>query len=278
MPRHAGRPRWPRSARSPRSRGHYAIPAGRSHPRRSTRRRASATLRRMGPGDVVANRFRIEEIAGTGGMGTVYRATDLAAGGSVALKTLAGIGERDAARFAREAAVLAELVHPGIVRYIAHGLTAEHEHYIAMEWVEGETLHDRLKRGRMALGEAVVFGRAVAEALAAAHARGVVHRDIKPMNLVLPGGDSARVKVLDFGIARHIHQAGVLTHTGAVVGTPGYMAPEQVRGLTDIDARTDVFSLGCVLYRALTGMPAFGGDQSLAVLAKILVEDVIAPS
>lgn len=232
----------------------------------------------MRPEEVVANRFQIESIAGTGGMGTVYRARDLAAGGLVALKTLAGIGERDAARFAREAAVLAELSHPGIVRYVAHGLTSEHEHYIAMEWLEGETLHERLRRGRMPLAEAIAVGRAAAEAIAAAHQRGVVHRDLKPMNLFLASGDVTRVKVLDFGIARHMHHAGLLTHTGAVIGTPGYMAPEQVRGETTVDARTDVFSLGCVLYRCITGVSAFGGDQSLAVLAKILVEDVQPPS
>src|SRR5688500_20380261 len=104
----------------------------------------------MRVGAVVANRFQIEQIAGTGGMGTVYRATDLVAGGSVALKTLAGIGGRDAARFAREAAVLADLVHPNIVRYVAHGLTVDHEHYIAMEWIDGATLHERLARGRLA--------------------------------------------------------------------------------------------------------------------------------
>src|SRR5687768_15401302 len=136
----------------------------------------------MRVGAVVANRFQIEAIAGTGGMGTVYRATDLVAGGNVALKILAGIGERDAARFAREAAVLAELVHPGIVRYVAHGLTTAHQHYIAMEWLEGETLHDRLGRGRLSIPDSIVVVRAIAEALAAAHARGVVHRDIKPMN------------------------------------------------------------------------------------------------
>jgi eukaryotic-like serine/threonine-protein kinase len=232
----------------------------------------------MRPGDVVANRFQIEAIAGTGGMGTVYRALDLAAGGRVALKTLAGIGERDAARFTREAAVLAELTHPGVVRYVAHGLTAAHEHYIAMEWLEGETLHERLGRGPLALPDALALGRTAAEALAAAHQRGIVHRDVKPMNLFLVGRDPARVKVLDFGIARHVGHAGLLTHTGAILGTPGYMAPEQVRGETSIDARTDVFCLGCVLYRCLTGTSAFGGDQSLAVLAKILVEDVPPPS
>jgi tetratricopeptide (TPR) repeat protein len=230
------------------------------------------------PGDVVANRFQIEAIAGTGGMGTVYRALDLVTGERVALKTLAGIGERDAARFGREAAVLAELSHPGIVRYVAHGLTAAHEHYIAMEWLEGETLHDRLERGPLSVADALALARAAALAIAAAHQRGIVHRDLKPMNLFLAGGDPARVKVLDFGIARHVHHAGLLTHTGAILGTPGYMAPEQVRGETSLDARTDVFSLGCVLYRCLTGASAFGGDQSLAVLAKILVEEVVPPS
>src|SRR5262245_23728914 len=211
-------------------------------------------------------------------MGTVYRARDTVAGGVVALKTLARIGERDAARFAREAAVLAELVHPGIVRYVAHGLTAEHEHYIVMEWIDGETLHARLARGRLAPEQALALARAVGDAIGAAHRRGVVHRDLKPINLIAPGGELARVKVLDFGIARHIAAAGLLTNTGTVVGTPGYMAPEQVRGETTIDARSDVFALGCVLYRALTGASAFGGDQGLAVLAKILVEDVAPPS
>ena len=227
----------------------------------------------MRPGVVVANRFRIERIAGVGGMGTVFQATDLVAGGSVALKILTGIGEHDAARFVREAVVLAELVHPGIVRYLAHGLTTDHEHYLAMEWLEGETLHDRLGRGRLSVAEALVLGRALAEALAVAHARGVVHRDIKPMNLFLPGGELAKLKVLDFGIARLVKQVGMLTHTGAVIGTPGYMAPEQVRGETDVDASTDVFGVGCVLYHCLTGVPAFAGNP-IAVLAKILLEDV----
>jgi tetratricopeptide (TPR) repeat protein len=230
------------------------------------------------PGDVVAGRFEIEAIAGTGGMGTVYRARDRAAGERVALKTLSAIGARDAARFAREASVLSDLVHPGIVRYIAHGMTPQHEHYIAMEWLEGETLQQRLLRGRMSIGDAVALVRAIAEAVAAAHRRGVVHRDIKPANIMLPGGDIARVKVLDFGIARHVEQAGLLTNTGTVIGTPGYMAPEQVRGDTGLGPRTDVFALGCVLYRCLTGASAFGGDQSLAVLAKILVEDVAPAS
>src|SRR5262245_53034193 len=150
----------------------------------------------MRPGDVVANRFQIVAIAGTGGMGTVYRALDQATGDQVAIKTLSGIGERDAARFGREAAVLAELTHPGVVRYVAHGLTAAHEHYLAMEWLEGETLHDRLQRGALPIADALALARTAAEAIGAAHQRGIVHRDLKPMNLLLVGGDPARVKVL----------------------------------------------------------------------------------
>ena len=232
----------------------------------------------MQPGEVVASRFAIEAIAGSGGMGTVYRARDLAAGQLVALKVLGGEGERDAARFAREAALLADLVHPGIVRYIAHGTTAQHEQYLVMEWLEGETLHARLARGRLPVREAIDLVRSAAEALAVAHRRGVVHRDLKPMNVMLVDGTRSRVKLLDFGIARYVGHAGVLTNTGMVVGTPGYMAPEQVRGETSLGPRTDVFALGCVLYRCLTGTSAFGGGQSLAVLAKILVEDVLPPS
>ncbi|HEX7702648.1 MAG TPA: protein kinase, partial [Kofleriaceae bacterium] len=232
----------------------------------------------MEPGEVLANRFAIEMIAGTGGMGTVYRARDLAAGGLVAVKVLAGVGESDAVRFAREAAVLAELVHPGIVRYVAHGVSAQFEHYLVMEWLEGETLHERLSHARLSLTESLTVVHAIAEALSVAHRRGIVHRDLKPMNLFLSLGELARVKLLDFGIARQVAEAGMLTRTGTIVGTPGYMAPEQVRGETELDARTDVFALGCVLYRCLTGTATFGGEGSLAVLAKILVEDVLPPS
>src|SRR5215470_4739943 len=109
----------------------------------------------MQPGELVAGRFEIEAVAGAGGMGTVYRARDLASRQIVALKTLASVGECDAARFAREAAVLAELTHPGIVRYVAHGVSERHEHYIVMEWLDGETLEARLARGPLTVADAV---------------------------------------------------------------------------------------------------------------------------
>src|SRR4051812_46967034 len=118
----------------------------------------------MQPGELVAGRFEIVAVAGAGGMGTVYRAQDLATGETVALKTLASVGERDAARFSREAALLAELAHPGIVRYVAHGMSARHEHYLVMEWLDGETVHARLAGGRLAISDAVTLVTAAAEA------------------------------------------------------------------------------------------------------------------
>src|SRR5262249_26474987 len=147
--------------------------------------------------------------AGSGGMGTVYRALDRHSGAAVAVKVLRAQGEVDVERFLREASVLAELEHPGIVRYVAHRAPRSGAAYLAMEWLEGETLADRLTHKRLTIGEAAIVALRVAEALAVAHRRGVVHRDIKPSNLFLPGGELTKVKLVDFGIARvarHVRQ------------------------------------------------------------------------
>jgi tetratricopeptide (TPR) repeat protein len=225
----------------------------------------------MERGTRVADRFEIIAQAGAGGMGEVYRAMDTITGEQVALKLL-----RDASahgdRFAREARVLAELNHPAVVRYIAHGAGDHGARWIAMEWLEGEDLAHRLDRDDLSAEESVELARRVAGALAAAHARGIVHRDVKPSNLFLSGGAVAGVKLLDFGIARA--HGGLRTRTGAAMGTPGYMAPEQVRGERDIDARADVFALGCVLYECLAGEPAFASENVVAVLGKVLLDDV----
>jgi tetratricopeptide (TPR) repeat protein/predicted Ser/Thr protein kinase len=225
-------------------------------------------------GTVVAGRFEIESLAGTGGMGVVYRAHDRQTGAEAALKILhGGSSPSHRERFTREARLLAELTIPAVVRYLAHGLTDRGEQYLAMEWLEGEDLSTRLKREGLGAGEAVRLARRVAEALASAHTRGIVHRDIKPSNLFLVGGDIDRVKVLDFGIAHVAAGRDAMTRTGATIGTPGYMAPEQARGSRHLDARADVFSLGCVLFECLAGQPPFVGETSMAVLAKILLED-----
>jgi serine/threonine protein kinase/tetratricopeptide (TPR) repeat protein len=226
----------------------------------------------MEPGVVVADRFHVLELAGWGGMGSVCRARDLHTGLPVALKVILRSDGWSVSRFADEARLLAELHHPAIVRYVAHGLTARSEPYLAMEWLDGEVLAHRLEAHEMSIAEAVKLGERVADALGSAHACGIVHRDIKPSNLFLVGGDVERVKVLDFGIARRLLGAGDPNENAAAT-TFGYMAPEQARGASDLDARADVFALGCVLYACLTRQPAFMGETPLAVLAKILMAE-----
>jgi len=225
------------------------------------------------PGTVLADRFRVTRPAGAGGMGKVFLAEDLQAGTAVAIKVLASGHPALRPRFATEARVLAALSHPGIVRHVAQGETPDGTPYLVMEWVEGETLGARLRLGALPVGRTLRLGVRLAEALSAAHAAGVVHRDIKPANVVLPDGDVSHAKILDFGVARDLGRSPGTTTAGGVVGTPRYMAPEQARGSPVVDARADVFSLGCVLQQCLTGAPAFEGEDSLAIFAKILLEE-----
>jgi tetratricopeptide (TPR) repeat protein len=224
-------------------------------------------------GEVIAGRFELSTVAGAGGMGTVWRARDLQTGRLVALKLLNRQSVGDTERFGREARALSELCHPGTVRYVAHGTSTTGEHYLAMEWLEGETLAERLVRGPLAIAEALLAARLAASALAEAHARGLLHRDVKPGNLFLPGGEISRLKLLDFGLARRVWQDFSLTRTDVIVGTPGYMAPEQARSGGAIDARADVFSLGCVLFECVSGRAPFQGEHLVGVLARILLED-----
>src|SRR5262245_30284664 len=226
----------------------------------------------MRAGDVVADRFEIEGLAASGGMGAVYRARELLTGLIVALKVVKSAGPEDEMRFAREALVLADLDHPGIVRYIAHGFTPEGDAFLAMEWLEGEDLGTRIGRTGLTVTESVTVAQSVAEALAVLHARGVVHRDVKPSNLFLPGGLIHRVKLLDFGIAQQRGATGSATRRGALMGTLGYMSPERVRS-AGVDPRADVFSLGCVLFECLTGQPAFSATHMAALISKILFEE-----
>ncbi|NUQ79616.1 MAG: protein kinase, partial [Polyangiaceae bacterium] len=225
----------------------------------------------MRPGEFVGGIFEIERVAGEGGMGVVYRARwdNL----PVAVKILHGAGIEGRARFLREAKLLASLTHPAIVKYVAHGFASSGEPYLVMEWLEGEDLGSRLSRARLTTSETIALGRRIADGLAAAHAQGVVHRDVKPNNIFLPFGDIALAKLLDFGIARASTETRIMTRTGTFMGTPGYVAPEQARGAKDIDGRADVFSLGCVLFECLTGRPAFAAEHVIAVLAKILFEE-----
>jgi tetratricopeptide (TPR) repeat protein len=206
-------------------------------------------------------------------MGTVYVANDTLLGKPVALKVLAPGGEVHAERFTIESEVLSEIRHPAVVKYVAHGVS-DGRAYLAMEWLEGESLAKRLAGRGLTLGESLTLGIRVVEALAELHRRGIVHRDLKPGNLFLVDGDPSLVKLLDFGIARRRARDGAaLTVTGTKLGTPGYMAPEQARGDRDVDARADLFALGSVLFKCLTGASAFAGDDPLTVLFNVVFRE-----
>src|SRR5262245_2550156 len=166
-------------------------------------------------------------------MGTIYRARDLETGRPVAVKVVATDHVSEPERFLREAALLAELDHPSIVHYVAHGESAGCR-YLVMEWIEGETLAQRLQCDGATVAESVAIGIQVADALAVAHARGVLHRDVKPDNLVFADGT---LKLVDFGLARRTLDEQGLTASGVLLGTPGYMAPEQAEGRRDLDER-----------------------------------------
>jgi TolB-like protein/tRNA A-37 threonylcarbamoyl transferase component Bud32 len=221
----------------------------------------------------LADRYAIERELGQGGMATVYLAQDRKLGRAVALKVLrpelaAALGGE---RFLREIEIAAKLAHPHILALHdcgeAGGLL-----YYTMPFVEGETLRDRLAREKqLPLEEALRITREVADALSYAHAQGLVHRDIKPENILFQAGHAV---VSDFGIAKAIAVAGTarLTETGLAVGTPAYMSPEQAAGSQDVDGRSDLYSLGCVLYEMLSGETPYTGPTPQAILAKKLSE------
>ena len=225
-------------------------------------------------GTVVAGRFRVEALAGKGGMGVVYRSIDETTGETIALKLLVGDPDGEVnQRFLREAAVLSSLTHSHIVRYLAHGQTSRKEPYLAMEWLDGEDLSARLTRGPLAVVESVALVSRVASALGTAHDRGMVHRDIKPHNLFLVDCDPTHVKVLDFGLARSAGGEQRMTRTGTSIGTPAYMSPEQARGVTAIDGRADIFALGATFFECLSGRPPFMAKDVSTLLGKVLFEE-----
>jgi eukaryotic-like serine/threonine-protein kinase len=226
----------------------------------------------MRRGELIGDRFEVDEHVATGGMGQVFRARDLQTGELVAVKLMLGDQGAHLARFEHERKALALLSHPGIVRYVAHGRATTGSPYLAMEWLQGEDLASRLGRGKLSLDDSLALAARVATALGAAHAQGIVHRDLKPSNIFLVDGRIDQVKVLDFGIARLATTTRV-TIEGAILGTLGYMAPEQASTDRSIDARADVYSLGCVLFECLTGAAVFQAEHPLALLAKLVLAD-----
>jgi serine/threonine protein kinase len=214
--------------------------------------------------------YTVERELGGGGMSRVFVAHDAALGRRVVLKILppdlaAGVSLE---RFQREIRLATQLQHPNIVPVLGTG-EAEGLPYYVMPFVEGESLRHRLRRvGQLPVGEAVRIAREVARALDYAHGHDVVHRDIKPENVLLHGDQAL---VADFGICRaitHASDADPITLAGMAVGTPQYMSPEQAAGEREIDGRSDIYSLGCVLYETLVGEPPFTGRTAQVVIAK----------
>ncbi len=239
----------------------------------------------MQTGELITPSLKLVRHLGAGGMGTVWIAQHLGLRSNVVVKLITGEHAKNAevvARFQREAAAAAEVRSPHVVQVFDFGVALNGQPYIAMELLEGEDLAARLARERV-LDPAEVAGVVVqaARALARAHEKGIVHRDIKPENIFLceTGEDEALVKVLDFGIAK-IAGAGSFggTATGAFLGTPYFMSPEQVNDAKSIDHRTDLWSLGVVAYLALTGSRPFDGETLVAVAMKICTAAVPAPS
>jgi len=230
------------------------------------------------PGAFFAEKYRIEALLGGGASAQVYAVTDVRTGTRVALKVLRKERqqtraqlEEQRARFAREGDVLRALIHPSIVRIFDVGAAADGTPYIAMEALEGETLAHRLLREKtLPLDVTLRLVAFAADAIDHAHALGVVHRDIKPENLFLPSDGSVPVKVLDFGLSRVVETGARLTATGATIGTPRYMAPEQILSARDSGPAVDVYALGVCAYEALAGTSPFDAADQAQLLGAIL--------
>jgi tRNA A-37 threonylcarbamoyl transferase component Bud32 len=224
-------------------------------------------------GEVIAERYELEELVGSGGMSSVFRARDRLLDRHVALKVLHDhyTDDRETVeRFRREARAVAQLSHPHIVTVIDRG-HEDGRQYIVFEYIDGENLKELVARsGRLPVRRAVELAIATAEGLAFAHANGLVHRDVKPQNVLLSG--EGEVKVTDFGIARSLDVERGVTQTGTVLGTSNYIAPEQASGKT-VTPQTDVYSLGVVLWELLTGDVPFPGDNFVAVALRHINEE-----
>ena len=224
-------------------------------------------------GTCLNGRYRLDAQIGAGGMSTVYRAFDTTLERQVAVKLMHREIASDSdqlERFRREARSVAQLNHPHIVGVIDAG-EEDGRPYIVFEYVEGETLKERIRRmGRLPVDEAIAYAIEIARALGAAHARSIVHRDIKPQNVLVDEEGSA--KVTDFGIARSLEEEG-LTADGRVLGTTDYVSPEQALG-HDVDGQSDIYSLGIVLYEMLAGDVPFHGENQVSVAMKHVREDL----
>ncbi|HEU4582102.1 MAG TPA: serine/threonine-protein kinase [Polyangiaceae bacterium] len=229
-------------------------------------------------GALLGERYRLVRVIGSGGMGTVFEAESASVGRRCAIKflraELAG-GARAASRFEREARLLARLEHEHITAVFDFGWFDERTPYFVMEYLDGQTLRERLRRsGPLPVELSLELIGQACRAMARAHAQGVVHRDLKPDNMMLSEHSDGRpwLKILDFGVARSLQLDAQLTPTGAELGTAHYMAPEQARGAREVDARADVYALGAILYEMLGGRRVYEGASYNEVLFQVLTQ------
>ena len=232
------------------------------------------------PGQVLAQRYRIQRLLGRGGMGAVYLADDEVLHDLVALKVISSAYASDEvamiARFRREAANARKVSSPYVIRIHDLGEARPGLLYLSMEYFAGRTLADIVaQRGVVPLSDVTDLLRQICDGLEAAHQAGVIHRDLKPGNILV--GERGAVKIIDFGLATTTLAGDSLTATGAMLGTPNYMAPEQVRG-KPVDARTDVYALGALAYHLVCGRPPFSGDNPIAVGFAHISEVPVPPS
>jgi eukaryotic-like serine/threonine-protein kinase len=227
----------------------------------------------LSAGTLVAEKYRIDGVLGRGGMGVVYAAQHVVTGKHVAIKCLdARLANASAsARFIREAQAACRIAHPNVVDVYDIG-RYQHQHFMVMERLRGETLRSRIKGGALAPEQVLPLIERVLEAIAVAHENGVIHRDLKPDNIFICKGEVP--KIVDFGISKLVQPEmdPSLTKTGMVVGTPAYMAPEQLEGRADIDHRCDIYALGLILYEALTGKHPYYAPTYNAIVVKVATE------
>ena len=222
--------------------------------------------------------YEVLDVIGAGGMGRVYRARNVTLDRVVALKTLAPQFSSDTGfvqRFLKEARAAARLNHPNIVQIYDFGCE-EGTYFLAMEYVDGPSLRTLLGKARLNERDAVLLVRHAVAALAIAHAQGIVHRDIKPDNLMLTARRD-RLKLVDLGIAKRMDEDQVLTQTGQAVGTPQYISPEQIRGVRDIDARADIYSLGATFFQLVTGHAPYEGTSGAMIMSMHLTHPLPDP-
>jgi serine/threonine protein kinase len=233
---------------------------------------------RFSSGAVIAGRYRIDSVVGSGAMGIVYAASDLRLGRPVAVKVLRSELASDpglANDFANEALLIAQLSNAHVARVYDSGRVPSGEPFIVMEWLNGESLEGVLaKRPRLPVGEAVDLVIDACAGLSEAHAAGIVHRDIKPANIMLcrQADGTTTVKVVDFGVSKRLLSATDRARAGASFGSPGYMSPEQAQGSENVDARSDVWALGVVLFELLAGHLPFDGNTTVEVFAATLTD------